>query len=339
MAAFLFLRVKSMKGAIWIVFLWATVSLAQVSGFRSLSQPEISKLLSKARNGNTESQLRLGMAYEYGLGVEADAKTAEYWLKTAAGFGDSEAQTQLGLLYLQPQFANSHAQAVPWFMRASAGGSARAAHNLGLMYTLGLGVPMDREQAIRWYRRAAQHGLSQSRANLGVLLVESENPADQAEGFHILERAAKSGDADAENSLAYCYRYGVGTKPDIVKAVNLYSRSSAHGNLVARKNLGDLYKTGSGVPQNSSEAFRHYEDACNAGEWRACVPVANAYLFGEGIARNEFKAYQFALMGGVVGEPLQVLGKHLSESDKNVAAEEAERWKQTHAVLLSALPH
>ena len=327
-----------MKAATWIVFLWAASALAQVSGFRPLSQSEVSKLLTKAKGGNRQSQLRLGMAYEYGLGVQSDPKTAEYWLKTAAGFGDPEAQTQLGLLYLQPEFADSR-QALRWFMRAAAAGSARAEHNIGLMYTLGMGVPVDRNEAIRWYRRAVQHGLAPSRTNLGVLLVESSDKAAQAEGFQGLSNAARNGDSDAENALAYCYQQGKGTTPDLAKAMDLYGRAAAHGNLTAMKNLAAMYQNGLGVPKNPAEAFRWYEEACNAGEWRACGSVANAYLLGNGTTRNQAKAYQFALMAGVEHSYIQELEKQLSEAERNSAADEAERWKQVHAVRLSALPH
>ena len=102
-----------------MVVMWAMTTMAQVSSFRPLSQPEVSRLLTKAKSGNTDSQLKLGMAFQYGMGVDADPKSAEYWLKIAAGYGDPEAETQLGLLYLQPEFASSRDQALRWFMRAA----------------------------------------------------------------------------------------------------------------------------------------------------------------------------------------------------------------------------
>jgi TPR repeat protein len=338
MAAFAFAG-GVMKAATGIVFLWAASALAQVSGFRPLSQPEVPKLLTKARGGNTQSQLRLGIAYQYGLGVVPDPRTAEYWLKTAAGFGDAEAQTQLGLLYLQPEFAASRAQALRWFMRAAAGGSSRAEHNIGLMYTLGIGAPVDRVEAVRWYRRAVRHGTGASRTNLGVVLVESSDPASRAEGFEILSRAASSGDVDAENALATCYQYGHGTKTDFAKAIDLYRHAAARGSLFAMKNLAAMYQNGIGVPKNPGEAFRLYQEACNAGEWRACGSVADAYLLGDGVARDQAKAYQFALMGGLEPRYIQELEKQLSESEKNRAADETERWKRVHAFRLSASPH
>jgi uncharacterized protein len=338
MAAFAFSR-GVMKRVICILLMGATSALAQVSGFAPLSQPEVSRLVSKAKDGHTESQLRLGMAYEYGLGVNVDLQTAEYWLKTAAGFGDAEAQTQLGLLYLQPQFTQSRAQALRWFQLASANGSGRAEHNLGLMYTLGIGVAVNRDEAIRWFRRASSHGLGASKANLGVLLVTRPDPGDQAEGFSIVSAAAKHGDTDAENALGYCYQYGAGTHVDLRKAVEWYKRAAAHGNLMAMKNISDMYRVGVGVPRDPVEAFHWSDEACTSGEWRACISVANAYLHGEGTSPNDEKAYQFALMAGVEHRDLEQLESRLPEEARAQAAREAEHWKQAHAVRLSALPH
>jgi TPR repeat protein len=323
----------------WIIVMWAMTAVAQVSSFRPLSKPEVSRLLTRARSGNADSQLKLGMAFQYGMGVEADAKTAEYWLKIAAGFGDPEAQTQLGLLYLQPGFEASREQSLRWFMRAASGGSARAEHNLGLMYTLGIGVNKDREQAIHWYRRAAQHGLGASRANLGVLLVNSIDSEKQVEGFRMVTEAANDGNADAENALGYCYQFGAGTKVDLAKSVEWYKRAAAHGNLLAMHNLGDMYRTGVGVDRNLAEALRWYSHGCDSGERSSCVSMANAFLHGEGTARNDVAAYEFALRAGVRAEEIEALEKQLPEEARNRAAEEAERWKQAHAMQLSASPH
>jgi TPR repeat protein len=327
-----------MSCRICIVLLWTTSALAQVTSFRPLSQPDVSKLLNKAKTGNTESQLRLGMAYQYGLGVSADPKTAEYWLKTAAGFGDPAAQTQLGVLYLQPGFEASRAQAVRWFMRAAGSGFAQAEHNLGLIYTLGWGVQADREQAIHWYRRAAQHGLDGSKANLGALLANSPNPADQKEGFELVSADAKTGRAEAENVLGYCYEYGVGTKVDLAKAVEWYKRAVDKGDVLSMYNLGNLYWKGSGVEQNFVEAFRLYSQACEGGERSACVAVSDSYLRGEGVGRNYATGYQYALMAGADPKRIRTIEQYISDEDRNRAAREAERWKQAHAIQLSASP-
>ncbi len=323
----------------WIIFfLWATSSVAQVNSFRPLSQPEVSKLLTKAREGNTESQLRLGTAYQYGLGVDVDGKTAEYWLKIAAGYGDPVAQTQLGLLYLQPGFEKSKDQAARWFMRAAGNGYAMAEHNLGLLYLRGLTVAADRDQAIHWFRRGAKHGLAGSKANLGVLLVNSLNADERKEGFALVSETAKDGNPDAENALAYCYQFGAGTNVNMPKAVEMYKRAAEHGSLMAMSNLGEMYRSGVGVQQDFAQALRWYAKSCDAGERNACVALANAYLHGQGVTRSEAIAYRYAMMAGADASAIAALEKVLPMEARDRAAQEAERWKQAHAVQLSASP-
>jgi TPR repeat protein len=328
-----------MKRVAWIIVLmWAASGVAQVSGFRPVSKPELSKLMSKAREGNTESQLRLGTAYEYGLGVERDSRAAEYWLKTAAGFGDPEAQTQLGLLYLQPGFEAEREQAARWFLRASVNGYPNAEHDLGLVYLMGLGVRADREQAIHWFRRGAQHGSKAARANLGILLVDSKSEAEQKEGFELLAAAAKDSNPDAENALAYAYQFGAGTSIDIPKAIKWFKRAASHGNLNAMANLANIYMTGAGQERNIGHAVRLYTEACDAGHRRSCIALANAYLRGDGVKRDEAKAYRLGLMADADEKTIAALEKELPEVTRNHAAEEAERWKQAHAVQLSTSP-
>lgn len=324
---------------LWIVVLtWAVNGVAQLAAFRPLSKPEISKLLSKARDGNTESQLRLGTAYQYGLGVDRDSRTAEYWLKTAAGFGDPEAQTQLGLLYLQPGFEAEREQALRWFMRAAANGYANAEHDLGLVYLMGLGVRSDREQAIHWFRRGAQHGSQGARANLGIMLVNSNTSSEQKEGFELLLAAVKDNNPDAENALAYAYQFGAGTSIDMAKAVEWYKRAAAHGNLNAKANLADMYFTGAGQKKDVGQALRLFSEACDAGHRRSCVALANAYLHGDGVKRDDAKAYRFGLMADGDRNTIAALEKQLPADVRDRAAEEAERWKQAHAVQLSTSP-
>lgn len=328
-----------MNRPVWIVLLWAANAVAQISGFQPLSSPEISKLLGKARSGNLESQLRLGTAYQFGLGVNADPQTAEYWLKLAAGFGDPQAQTQLGLLYLQPEFAASRDQALKWFLRAVAGGSIHAEHNLGVMYMRGVGVKQDREQAIRWFRRAAEHGLPEANIDLGLLLVAATDPGQQKEGFEIISAIARKEEkADAENALAYCYERGTGTEANLPLAVEWYKRAATHGSLMAMTNLADLYYTGVGVEQNFNEAFQWSRKACELGRANACFAVASAYVNAKGVTRDYLKAYQFALMAGVDESKIRLLSEHLTAEARSKAEDEAERWKQNHILQLSTLP-
>lgn len=71
---------------------------AQRKSQRDISFKQLDRLLERASKGDIPSQVRLGIAYQYGDGVPFDAAKAELWLRRAAEFGNPQAQVQLGLL-------------------------------------------------------------------------------------------------------------------------------------------------------------------------------------------------------------------------------------------------
>jgi hypothetical protein len=73
----------------------------------------------------------LGLAYEQGQGVEADAS-----------------------------------KAVSWYRQAAKLGHPRARYKLGLAYELGKGVSADEAQALKWYGLAASQGVPAAKQRL-----------------------------------------------------------------------------------------------------------------------------------------------------------------------------
>ena len=84
---------------------------------------EIEDLKALAEQGNAEVQYKLGLYYDYGIGVKQDDKQAVYWYKKAAEQGHAEAQFSLGRAY-------------GW----------------------GLGVQQNDRQEFYWYTKAAEQG-------------------------------------------------------------------------------------------------------------------------------------------------------------------------------------
>ena len=76
-----------------------------------------------AEQGDATAQYKLGVMYNYGLGVPEDEAEAVRWYRLAADQGDAGAQ-----------------------------------FNLGVMYGKGEGVLKDEAEAVRWYRLAAEQG-------------------------------------------------------------------------------------------------------------------------------------------------------------------------------------
>lgn len=322
----------------WILILLLGSMVSAQETFK-FSKSEYTTLLGKARQGHLDSQVKLGLAYQYGNGVEVDLQTAEYWLKTAGGFGNPQAATQLGLLYLQPGWRESHAdQAMQWFLRAAASNYASAEINLALMYMRGWGTQPNQEEALRWLRKAAQHGSQRAKTYLGIVLVKSPDKTQQEEGFKLIQESAKKKDPEALNALGYCYELGLGTTINLAEAMRWYKRGAAAGNADAMHNVASLYVTGDGVPKDPKQVLHWSMRACDAGDPRSCASVASAYALGEGAEKNSGLAYQYGLIAKLDQRFLDFVKPGLSEEDMKKAASEAERWQSDHVFRLSALP-
>jgi uncharacterized protein len=95
------------RGLILIVALMIVAPFTAVSQGQSRFSPSGQKmapsdfkhLLTRANSGSTEAQFQLGLAYQYGRGVERSAYEAVRWYRMAANSGDPAAQNNLGFLY------------------------------------------------------------------------------------------------------------------------------------------------------------------------------------------------------------------------------------------------
>ncbi len=111
-----------------------------------------------------------------------DVETAFVEFKALADQGDAAAQYRLGLMY---QFGlgvpEDEAEAVKWYRRAADQGYAAAQYSLGNMYNRGEGVPEDYVQAYAWWNLAAAQGDEDARRNKPIL-AELMTPSQIAEG-------------------------------------------------------------------------------------------------------------------------------------------------------------
>ena len=174
-----------------------------------------------AAQGDAQAQFHLGVSYQKGWGVIADATKAAQWYRRAADQGLSKAQHNLALLYLRGEGVQADAgQARAWFERAAQQGDLRAAHELGLMYFRGVGVERDFAQARSWWEKAAAGGEASAAYDLGILYRRGQGgvPRDVAASIKLWNRAAHAGLAVAQNALGACYMNGDGVDADMREA-------------------------------------------------------------------------------------------------------------------------
>jgi TPR repeat protein len=136
----------------------------------------------------TEAQ-RLGREFK----SEKDYKDMARDLKPQADSGDAETQMKLGILYYRGQGVNrDYAEAARLFRLAAEKGDPYAQSNLAYMCELGEGVPQDYKEATKWYLKAAEQGNMQAQFFAGRLYEKGQGVPQNdviALSFYILASA------------------------------------------------------------------------------------------------------------------------------------------------------
>ncbi len=107
---------------------------------------------------------------------------------------------------------------------------------------------------------------------------------------------AQSGDADAQNNVAYCYLNGYGIEKDLYKAFEWYQKSAAQGNMMATFNLAQFYYSGIVVSKDMQEAFKWYRIAADSGLPEAQNAVGCCYVYGQGVPTDYDEALRYFRM-------------------------------------------
>jgi TPR repeat protein len=167
----------------------------------SASAPEklsgrLEELSKRALAGDTKAQLRLGLAYEFGDGVEKNVDKAMHWYRSAADRGDPVAQTDLGYFYeTGANGPKDPVEAAKWYMRAALSGFTRAKFNLGVLYLVGAGVQRSSAEAAHWIGEAADDGCPSALVSLSYLYANGMGvPRDPQKATELNQKAAKKND-------------------------------------------------------------------------------------------------------------------------------------------------
>jgi len=129
--------------------------------FQSGDHAGAAKIVTQAAQaGNALAQLRLALMYDQGDGVPRSATAAMPWYEKAAAQGEPESQVQMGIAYE----AGLYGFPENWDLAAKLNeasamqGWHKGQFGFGRDFQFGMGVPQDRQQAIAWYRKAAANG-------------------------------------------------------------------------------------------------------------------------------------------------------------------------------------
>lgn len=205
-----------------------------------LEQLSFSKRLKLAKVGDDEAQLSVGIDYEEGNSVEADAQEAAKWYRQAALLGNLDAQYRLARLVSKggPGLNKNQTMAIQLYEAAAKGGNALAQNAMGDIYQNGRGVPVDLAKAVEWYGKAAAQKHAPAQNSLGLMHLNGAGvPRDLGKAAQYFQQAAEQGDGWGLNNLGGMYEMGWGVPKDAAKAAAFYKQAVEKGVEPARKNL------------------------------------------------------------------------------------------------------
>jgi TPR repeat protein len=114
-----------------------------------------------------------------------------------------------------------------------------------------------------------------------------QRQANLSESFRLLQRAAKSGNAEAEYAIGTWYLFGKYLAKSSEKAARHFAKAARGGHAPAMFDLAIMYETGSGVKQNKSRAFELYVRAALRGDVDSIKSVARCVFHGIGPIRHQ----------------------------------------------------
>ncbi len=245
-----------------------------------------------AESGHGSGMFNFGLALSEGRGVEKDEVEAVRWFRRSAEAGDALGKGSLGTMLLEGRgTAKDEVEAARWLREAAAAGDALAMNNLGALLQDGRGVAKDAALAASWYRRSALAGNFQGMSNLGIMLLRGEGVAsDGAEAARWFLKAAEGGDAAGMFNFGFMLAEGQGIARDEAEAVRWFKKAADAGSVQAMTSLGNMLVQGRGVAKDEAEAIRWYRKAAEAGHVVAMSNLAGVLLQGAGTAEDKAEA-------------------------------------------------
>lgn len=174
-------------------------------------------------------------------------------------------------------------------------GNPRFAYQLGRA----LNSVDEPDQAMNAYNTAVSDGYAAAMVNYGMLMGRLGD--DKAE-FAYYQKAADSGNTLAAYNLGVAYRDGLGTQPDVDKALKWFEKAAAEGDDTAAFNIGAIYDEGQFLDADDQTAIAWYDLAAQRGNTDAMINLGIMYETGEGIPANAEKAAEMYRLAAEKGD-------------------------------------
>ncbi|KAF9143751.1 hypothetical protein BGX30_014909 [Mortierella sp. GBA39] len=242
---------------------------------------------------------------EEGRTVDEDCRAISFSPNTNSptvvqGRGCDDVKTTLHTLAIAENQQSGHIGRLPhtddlvvsFFCMQAQQGNLDAQVFLGWVYSHGWGgVDKCVEDSLCWYRKAAASGNATAQLTLARMYEQGQGvePSD-VEAVAWYCKAADCGNAEAQFSLGRFYDYGRGVKEDVVSAAQWYRRAADQGHVDAQVKMGSWCSLGLGVETSDVEAANWYHKAALQGNATGQVNFGYMYHAGQGLEKDDVKA-------------------------------------------------
>jgi len=226
---------------------------------------EAAKWYKKAANqGVAEAQYELGRLYDHGEGT--------------LGVMDDNGKGVLGYEW----GIKWYVEAPKWYRKAAINGNPDAQYKLGLMYTYGDLGEKDSKKAYKCFKKAADQGHANAMFYQGLIAEELIRMTEKLSGEDL---RVMRGDVYRETGADFLYK-------DKNIVADCFKKAAKLGDAEAQNTLGFAYSLGSkGLEQNFEEATKWYRKAAENGNYQAQLTMGEWYAHGNGdVLKNYNKA-------------------------------------------------
>lgn len=210
-----------------------------------------------------EAQSCLGWAYEAGLGVKRNLKTALHHYLAAARKGVKEAQFRFSIIHLLDAGESRYkALAIDYFRKTASSKDVESQYVFGYQNE----QRGDLKTAMMWYRNAAEQGFAPAQARFACALEDGEGiEKDVTKAVHWNRAAAAQGIASAQFNLARAYIMGRGVAPDLNQGMFWIREAAIREFPLAEINMGIAHREGFFLPKDEAAGMFWHQRAAEHG--------------------------------------------------------------------------
>jgi len=204
------------------------------------------------------------------------------YVEKRAKDGNADALVALGMFYARGLLAaRDENAACGVFVQAAALGQAAGSYQGALCR-----LRTNSEQAAKLMQRAADAGHPAAQEAVGRACLQRKPEPDLQCAVRYVGDAAQAGRPSAQALLGWMYANGAGVSKDLRRAAALYLDAARKYDFAAQNNLGEMYENGIGVSKNPRFAAGWYRQAAQAGFAAAQFNLGRLYALGVGVKKD-----------------------------------------------------